>query len=126
MADNVFKIGASLATLTDIEALTTPLLAPAWTYSAASAQAELASGAVRDMGFPVITWHWAFLTDAQWDQLRTFCSGRSATAFIQSPDNTITDTIYQTIMVWPAGDDISAELHLDVTIEFRRCVKQVV
>jgi hypothetical protein len=122
--DSTFKIGLTQADLTDIEVLTVQLLPPYQTFDEAAAQLDLASGGVRDMGFPVITWHWAWLDDDQWGQLRTFCTGRSAAVFIQSPDDKDTDTIYKAMMIWPAGGAIESGKHLDVTIEFRHCEEQ--
>jgi hypothetical protein len=122
--DNIFKIGTSLAGLIDIEALDTPLLPPHQGYSDSARNVDLASGHVRGMGFPVITWHWGFLEADEFAQLRTFCPGKSANIFIQSPNDDDEDTVYLAVMIWPAGDSIESGKHIDFTLDFRHCVEQ--
>jgi len=119
-----YEIGATYAARTNLEALTTPVPAPHSSFTPYSASIPLGSGAIRGGGWARVVWRWGFLTRAQRDQLRTFCTAKSATVNIRTRKNDSTDayTYYTAIMVWPEAEDRDHGYRIDFEIEFRNCV----
>jgi hypothetical protein len=113
-----YEIGSSSST-TNVESLTTPLLPPRSTWQDYSQDIELASGAVRGAGWEKATWNWNFLTQAQRTQLRTFCSGKSATVWIRTKDNSGAFVYKTGTMVWPTEETRRTTHVLDFSVEFR-------
>lgn len=105
-----------------LDAMTPEVFPPDWTFTECVNPVTLASGQVRNLGWGLITWHWGFLEREMRDVLRILCPGPSAEVYLISPDNSRTFNLYQALMVWPAGEDPTADLYRDVTIEFRRPV----
>jgi hypothetical protein len=125
MALKDYEIGSTSST-TNVEDLTTPLPPPRGLYNEYSAPTELASGKVRGGGWTEATWTFDFLTSAQLAQLRTFCTGKSATVYIRTLDDSETypNYVYKTgVMVWPDGSLRKQNgKFLDVVIRFRALV----
>ena len=69
----------------------------------------LPSGQVRRMGFPTQIWHFGYLERAQRDQLRAFCTGKSAQVYIASElfeeetEHAARSRIFRAVMIWPRG-----------------------
>jgi hypothetical protein len=84
----------------------------------------LGNGANRGVGLPVAIWHWGYLTRAQRDLLRAFCTGASATIFIETRTNDTVDVFDQftTMMIWPLEENKDAGRRIDFVIEFRNLV----
>jgi len=101
-----FEIGTTLEEMTNVEQLAEPLPAPRSTYQDYSALVQLGSGASIGQGFPTATWTFGTLTTAQRDQLKSFCTGASATVYIQtklsSEDGGADEyAVFSAIMSWP-------------------------
>ena len=113
-----FRIGTS-STTTNVESLTVPLPPPRSTYTDYTQPIPLASGGVRGGGWAAATWTWDFLTHAQRTQLKPFCSGKSATVYIRTRDNS-GEYVYKTgVIVWPDGPEERTSTHvLNFTIQF--------
>jgi hypothetical protein len=106
-----FEIGTTSST-TNVESFTTSLAPPKSTYTQYSRPIPLASGGVRGGGWTEATWMWEFMTHDQHDQLRTFCSGKSATVYIRTRDHK-GDMVYKTgIMIWPDGAPERSSTHI--------------
>ena len=119
-----YQIGTTYGGLANLEALTTPVIPPRSTFVPYSASIELGDGTVRGGGWAVATWTWDFLTRAQRDQLRTFCTGKSAAVYIKTRKTDTVDAyqVYTAVMVWPENEERSHGYRLDFTLEFRKCV----
>lgn len=122
MALYSFEIGLTQATMVNLEALSTPVTPPAWTWAPYSSEIDLWDGSKKGMGSPVATWSWGFLKKAQRAMLKTFCAGRSAQVYIKTYKADRTTAVYRAVMVWPAEEEDTAERTLDFTLEFRRMV----
>jgi len=64
-------------------------------------RADLADGYVRYTGNPIATWTWDFIRPASRNALRVYCTGPSATVYIQTIDNEEVFKIYKAILRWP-------------------------
>lgn len=89
----------------------------------------LANGKKRGMGLPIATWIMT-LTKTQKYILRQFCTGASASVYIETPTNDFDVSGNQewiqasAIMEWQDGEeDIDAELTRDLTIRFTHLVE---
>jgi hypothetical protein len=119
-----FSLGLTADTMDNLEDMGSEEIVPDWTYTESSNPVELANGHVRNLGFPLITWHWGFLSAADRTLLQTYCPGKSADVFVRTPVADCTFRTFQAVMVWPAGEDPSVGIYKDVTIEFRYPIEQ--
>lgn len=108
---------------TNLELLATPVNAPRGRYTGWSRTYDRADGLVNADGFPTAVWQFDVLTQAMVDQLRTFCSGKSAVVYITTRLEDGTFDTFSGVMIWP--DDQLAkrnfgERYLGLEIEFRR------
>ncbi len=124
MASN-FKIGTTLEGITSLDALTTWIPDPKTEFRFYSKQLDLGSGLKRGAGWPITTWTYGFLTQAQREQLRTFCTTASAEVYIQTRtrDEDTGETpslfkIYKAVMTWPEHEEYRASRRLDFVITF--------
>lgn len=135
MALSEFKIGSTLVGITNIESLTTPLPVPRAPFKPYARSLSAVSGISVGKGFPSVTWIFSRLTPAQREQLRSFCTGDSATVYIQTMTNeantgagVAADSyhVYQAIMHWPEEKRDPAKTHdrLEFSINFTHLVYQ--
>jgi hypothetical protein len=99
MAD--FKIGTTLVGMTNIESLSTPLLPPKSTFLDFARVYSKGNGGTRGVGSPVATWSFPILSVAQYNQLKSFCSGASADVYIRTKLDDDTYDDFQAKMIWP-------------------------
>jgi hypothetical protein len=118
-----YKIGTTYGGMTNVESLTTSVFAPKHDRIVYSSPVTTGDGQVHGLGWLVTKWHWDFMTQAQYTQLKQFCTGLSASVYINTKNNSDTYTSYTAIMIWPVNEPeiINGKL-LDVTIEFRGLV----
>lgn len=121
-----YQIGTALGSMTNLESLTTPVSPPKSKPKFYEEALDLGDSTVRGGGRPSVVWHWDFLTQAQRDQLRTFCTGASANIYIKSRglDSTSAYMCYSAVMIWPIEEERVATKRLDFNIEFRNLVAQ--
>lgn len=121
-----YQLGTSIESLADLSDLYTEIPIPQASYRAGSERITLASGKVRDFGFPQATWNFPMLTLAQRDYLRTFCEDTSATVYVRTSTDgdDLEYRTFQAVMVWPDEEDIRAELVFDLSIKFQFMVEQ--
>ncbi|MBE3039887.1 MAG: hypothetical protein IMZ62_13885 [Chloroflexi bacterium] len=124
MAVFEFSLGLTADMMDNLEDVGSEEIVPDWTYTESSNPVELANGHVRNLGFPLITWHWGFLSADDRTELRTFCPGKSADVFVRTPIDDCSYRTFAAVMVWPAGEDPSVGIYKDVTIEFRYAIEQ--
>ena len=103
MAD--FKIGTTQANMTNVEALATPLPVPRSVFHAFADVVTAASGRSYGRGLPTCKWIFSVLTSAQRQQLKTFCSGKSAVIYIRTLANDDVYYNYRAIMHWPVEEE---------------------
>lgn len=108
--------------LINVESLATPLAAPRSTPPDFSQAIELASGGVRGAGWNVVTWSWAIMSQAQYDQLRTFCTdgNKSADVYIRTrKDDMASYAYYSAVLVWPSQPARDSQRVLGMVATFR-------
>jgi len=122
-----FKIGTSVAALTSLDALTTWVPDPKSYFQQFSRLLDLGNGLKRGAGYPVTTWSYGYLTQAQREQLRSFCTGASSEVYIQTRTNDEDEEttpslfkIFKAVMIWPEGEENQASRRLDFIITFTR------
>lgn len=125
-----YKIGTEaggVGAITNLGSLTTPIPAPKSSFQDYTEYIQLGSGEMKGVGWPVAEWHWDFLTQAQRNQLRTFCTGASETVYIRTRKNDSSDAYanYLAVMIWPIAEDKDAGRRLDFTIKFQALEVQV-
>jgi hypothetical protein len=118
-----YEIGSTFGGMTNVESLTVPLAAPKATAPDFSQPIDLADGLVRGGGWLTMTWSWAFMTQAQYDQLRTFCSGKSAAVFIATRKDDFTYDDYTAVLVWPEQPERDSGRVRDLVLTFRQLVE---
>lgn len=120
-----FKIGSTLLGITSLDALTVPLLDPSTTFQNYSQLLDLGSGLKRGAGYPIAKWIYVFLSQAQREQLREFCTGASAEVYIRTRtrDEDLYATLFKTykaVMIWPEQEEYRNSRRLDITFTFTR------
>lgn len=125
MARYSFEIGTTQAGMVNLESLATPVIPPDWSYSDYSDEIQLPNGKVRGVGYPRATWRWGYIEKIERTQLKTFCSGKSASVYIKTPVNDGTYKTFSAVIVWPAGEDPSCDIYQDFVLEFQHLVEVV-
>ena len=127
MARYDFEIGSTYVGMTNVEELTVPLPPPASTYKRYALEVDLGDDTVRGFGLPSATWRWQVLTLAQRDQLKTFCSGASATVFIQTKKRDASEVYdeFTAVMIWQEEEDVWSGRVRDFVVRFRSMVEYV-
>lgn len=106
--DTDFKIGTTSGGKVTLASLSIPNPHPVW--KDAVSKVKLGNNAARYLGAPVLEWHWGFLTAAQRDTLRTYCTGASADVFITTPTTNKSGGVsnvavnYEAQMWWPSPE----------------------
>ncbi len=125
MAQYNYEIG-STSSLTNVESLTVPVPPPKSIYKPYSQMIGLGDGTVRGAGWPTAEWRWGYLTQAQRDQLRTFCTGASSNVYIRTRimDTADSYAYFQAVMVWPIeSEERDASRRIDFAITFQKLVQ---
>lgn len=126
MAIYDYEIGATEVGMTNVEDLATPLNPPRGFYFEHAVVTNRGDGQQSGHGFPTARWEFDLLTQDMIDQLRTFCSGRSAEVYIRTRINDGTMDDFSAIMIWPTDTQMetrrASNKHLAITVEFRRLV----
>ena len=121
-----YEIGTADDNLVNVEALLTTfpgMPAPKSSYSEFSEKLELGDGSVKGVGWSEAEWRWGFLTQAQRDILRPYCTVASSTVYIRTRRNDNSDEyVYKTgVVIWPEGEeDKDAGRRLDFVLRFRK------
>lgn len=117
-----YEIGTTSST-TNVESLTTPVNPPRGDFREWSRSYDKADGTVGGDGFPMATWTFDLLSQAMVAQLRTFCTGRSASVFINTRKNDDTFAKYSGVMIWDPGQvrkRAPGDRYRNIVIEFRK------
>jgi hypothetical protein len=90
-----------------VESLATPLSPPAYTFQSYSQSLALGNGTARGGGWPVATWAWGFITQAQYNAFKAaYCSGKSAAVYVYTINSTGSYQEYTATLVWPDERDL--------------------
>jgi hypothetical protein len=120
MTQYQYKLGTAYGNMVNLESMSPPVPAPKHSLIIYSKPTNLGDATVKGLGWRTTTWHWDFLTQAQYTQLRTYCSGLSANVYVNTKVNAGTYQTYTAVMVWPATEpEYNATRLLDITVEFR-------
>ena len=113
-----FAIGTQ-STTTNLADLTVSVYEPEWSYRDHEDEIELGNGTVRAVGWAVASWHWGYLSTAQYGALKEFCSGKSGNVYIKTKiDGDNYDDLYG-VVVFPSNLDYHNGKVIDFTLEFR-------
>jgi len=127
--DTDFEIGTTSGSKATLASLGVPNPHPVW--KDAQSKAKLGNNAARYLGSPQVEWQWGFLTAAQRDTLRTYCTGASADVFITTPTTNASGGIsnvavaYEAQMWWPSPEqpeDPMSGRRLNFVIVFKQLV----
>ncbi len=100
---------------------------PRHEFSPISKAIELGDGTQRGGGWATARWSWGYLTQAQRDALRTYCTGHSAVVFIRTRTNDSADAYanFQATVIWPSmAEEKEMGKRLQFALEFRNLVAQ--
>jgi hypothetical protein len=115
-----YKIGTTLAGITALTSLTTPLPVPRVSEPVCELE-KLGNRLYREMGLPGCTWTWPQLTTAELAQLRVFCTGASSVVYMRTLvqlNALSTYATYKAVMVWASGFESLGGFNNDVVIKF--------
>ena len=110
------------ANMVNLESLATPLDPPRSLFVDYSRVIPLGDGTLRGAGWPTGEWRWGFMSQAQRNQLRTFCTGASAAVYIRTRENDTSDAYqyYTATMIWPPdGEEKAHGKRLDFVAAFQ-------
>jgi hypothetical protein len=114
-----YQIGTTYGGLTNVESLSTPVQPPRSTPPDYSQPIPLASGGVRGAGWLRCTWSWDILSQAEYNKLRTFCTGKSASVYINTRKDAGTYQVYTATLVWPEQPRRDSGRVLGLVLEFQ-------
>ena len=107
--------------LTNVEDLTNAPAAPRSQFTESSVYVPLGDGTTRGAGWPTAKWRWGYLTQAQRDDLRAYCTGASNSLYICTRENDTSDqyNYYTCTMIWPLEEEKDHGKRLDFVVEFQ-------
>lgn len=119
-----YELGTTTLNMTNVESMTTPLPAPRSEFVEYMEGKPLGNGRIRGVGPPAAIWNFGYLTRAQRDQLRTYCTGASSVVYLKTRKNDNSDAYqtYSAIMVWPREDKYAGR-RLDFVVNFIQLVE---
>jgi hypothetical protein len=102
--------------------VSTPIHPPKHDFIPYSQSFPLGDGTLIGQGWPLASWHWDFLTQAQRNLLKGLCSGRSVETFVSTRDFSRVFKTYSAVMVWPEREEYVNGVIVNFTIDFRKLV----
>ena len=124
MASYSYEIGTTSST-PNFESRTVPVKPPKGVYAEWSESYDQADGGMAGDGYPFAVWTFDVLTAAQVAQLRTFCSGRSAVAYINTRIDDDTFDKFSSRMIWDPDQQEKRRFGgyvMGLRLEFRKLV----
>jgi hypothetical protein len=116
-----YALGSTLGDLTALNELgvTFPISA----YRPYSDAVMLASGQIFGRGFPVVEWHWAFISLEERAILKAFTTGLSGNVYLTTLLNDHSWATFSAVMHWPSGDEnLQYEHTFDLSVTFTHLV----
>lgn len=121
-APTTYEIGSTLVGVTDM--VNAGIIDPQAEYNEGTDTVVLGNGQQRRFGLPFATWVFGYLTQAQYDALRAFCTGASAAVFIATINNDNDFKRYAGIIQMPERYTIRDDKYLDVQVVISHLVEQ--
>lgn len=114
----------TICTLTNLMSLSTPVQHPRSNFKPWQEKIILGNGLARGVGRPSTIWTWGFITQAQYDKLRSLITGASTRVYIRTRTTESADSykVYQAAALWPDEVDRQATRRVGFTLEFRDLV----
>jgi hypothetical protein len=126
MAQYLYSIGTSTGAMVNVETLAGGTFPPPKsTFRPYSMPLDLGDGSVRGGGWAEAEWRWGFLTRAQRDAIRAYCTQASAAVYIytRTNDNTDAYATYQAAMIWPQAEEKESKGDRpDFVLTYRRLI----
>ena len=119
-APTTFEIGAALGSVATL--LSRGIPDPEANFTDFTETVVLGSGLVRGLGFPLASWHWGFMTNAQWDLLRAFVTGASTSVCVATMKNDGSFLRYNCVLEMPITYVIRATRVVDFTVNLTNLV----
>lgn len=119
-APTTYEIGTAL---NDMNSLTMAR-EPQADFQEYSTRVMLADGIMKGRGFPVVTWHFGFLSPSDFDFFKAFCTEASSAVYIATMDNNRDYKRYSCIMTLPEKYTRRNDKGIDVTITFSHLIEQ--
>lgn len=112
----------SVLSLTNVETL--GVVAPKSTFKPWAGTVDLGNGLSRALGRPSAVWSWGFMSSANRNALRAYCTGKSSRVYIRTRKNDSSDAyaVYSAVMLWPDDEERFANRRLNFAVEFRDLV----
>ena len=121
-----YELGSTLGGVATLDSLSIPN--PESQFTDSSQIVKLANGTERNLGAPSASWHYGFLSQAQWDSLKTICTGTSTSIFFSTLNNSGDFVRYSGIARLPEQyvlrGPTSDLRYIDITISFTYLVDQ--
>lgn len=115
--------GASftVTAMVNVEDLGANYQPPRSTFAPWASTVDLGNGMSRAMGRPRASWSWGFITLAQRNTLRAYCTGKSVRVYIHTRTNDTSDAYvtYDAVMIWPDEEIKQAGRRFPFEIQFR-------
>lgn len=95
-----FEIGTSLGSMANIETVVTN---PPFqdTYVTGRLVLDQADGLVSAHGWDETAWRWGFITQTDYNALKTYCPNKSAELFVRVRGGTGAFVYCKAVMIWP-------------------------
>jgi hypothetical protein len=119
-----FEIGTTEVGMTSLIPLVTlapgRVFIPFASFQEFNIEVEAADALVYGHGWGLAQWRWGFFPVSLANTLRsTYCTGKSAEAYIKTLANDGTYDGYHAVMIWPEQYLISNDFIIDFVIDFR-------
>lgn len=108
-------------TMTNVESMGTNYQPPRSTFAPWVTTVDLGNATARAMGRASATWTWGFISLAQRNTLRTYCTGKSARVYVRTRTNDNSDAYvtYDAVMLWPDEEPKQAGRRFPFVLQFR-------
>jgi hypothetical protein len=126
MSSALFKIATANTTgaggYVEIRTLMKTAKEPEWSFLPYTREDVLGNGTIRGSGYPMAEWHFGYLTQTDYDALRVYCTGKSASVYVVTKTNANTYGTYSATLVWPDSIQWQNGKAIDITAKFIKLV----
>jgi len=115
-----YMIGATYESMAYLETL--KIVAPLQAFKPYAIAVERGDGAVLGQGWAQVKWYWSFISEAERDILKGYCTGLSAEVYIRTLDEELDWHTYRTVMIWPVEAEdrqVGASIKFELTFRIK-------